>query len=405
MMQDPADIPDSPESPSSDDTLDTSPFIRTVQITPLMRNRGYKEVNNKSSDEEDTTHKTTNSSQEKSQKDKTDSNLTENSIKIEAGINSSCNQDKTVDLNNGPAGESSEGHLAKSKIHQCLACEMDDIVNTAAGENSGANTVKVPHTHDVDIADALDAGVSGQNDQKGSNYIYIPPAKEGNEDRAIVSEDGKKLLFPCLYCEKTFSRKDSRKRHERIHTQDKPHKCTICEKAFITTSHLKTHFLTHTGVKEFVCNFCDKAFHTSDKRNRHEKTHLKDVTMPEMPADLETKAGVAHPVKSHNASSLIEDIPNIEKPDQIEDENGVVKFKCRFCTKSFPRIDSRKRHERTHTGQKPHKCSFCEHSFVTAYHKRLHERVHTKEKPYECGTCNKGFSRMDSLRRHEKLHE
>ncbi len=325
---------------------------------------------------------------------------------------SSSNEDKNTQLSSDPNEESTcsvDEQLPIEKEHECLACEMDEIVSTAVGQSGGAEAVKVPHTHEIDIANALDAGVSGQNICNPIQSLYVPPATEGNEDRAIVSEDGRKLLFPCLYCDKTFSRKDSRKRHERIHTQDKPHKCSICEKAFITTSHLKTHFLTHTGVRDFVCSFCDKAFLTSDKRTRHEKIHLKDVKLPEVTEDLPKDENGIHsiprPAVPKVAGAPIEDIPNNQKPDQIVDERGDVKFQCRYCSKTFPRVDSRKRHERTHTGQKPHVCKFCGHSFVTAYHKRLHERTHTKEKPYECSSCNKGFSRMDSLRRHEKLHE
>ena len=38
-------------------------------------------------------------------------------------------------------------------------------------------------------------------------------------------------------------------------------------------------------------------------------------------------------------------------------------------------------------------------------HLRRHERSHTKEKPFSCGVCQRKFSRRDLLLRHaQKLH-
>lgn len=52
-----------------------------------------------------------------------------------------------------------------------------------------------------------------------------------------------------------------------------------------------------------------------------------------------------------------------------------------------------------------HKCSFCDSTFQKTEHLRRHERSHTKERPYECPECGKKFTRADSLVRHGRLHE
>ncbi|WEJ95693.1 DNA-binding transcription factor adr1 [Yamadazyma tenuis] len=50
-------------------------------------------------------------------------------------------------------------------------------------------------------------------------------------------------------------------------------------------------------------------------------------------------------------------------------------------------------------------CQICTRAFARLEHLRRHERSHTKEKPFTCGVCQRKFSRRDLLLRHaQKLH-
>lgn len=50
-------------------------------------------------------------------------------------------------------------------------------------------------------------------------------------------------------------------------------------------------------------------------------------------------------------------------------------------------------------------CQVCTRAFARLEHLRRHERSHTKEKPFGCGVCQRKFSRRDLLLRHaQKLH-
>lgn len=50
-------------------------------------------------------------------------------------------------------------------------------------------------------------------------------------------------------------------------------------------------------------------------------------------------------------------------------------------------------------------CNTCTRAFARHEHLKRHERSHTKEKPFHCGVCQRKFSRRDLLLRHaQKLH-
>ncbi|XP_072019133.1 uncharacterized protein [Amphiura filiformis] len=79
--------------------------------------------------------------------------------------------------------------------------------------------------------------------------------------------------------------------------------------------------------------------------------------------------------------------------------------KCQYCNKTFSRIDHKKQHELTHTGEKPHKCTYCNKSFAYLATKDRHELVHTGTgKPHHCSYCYKGFNRIDHKKQHELTH-
>ena len=54
-------------------------------------------------------------------------------------------------------------------------------------------------------------------------------------------------LFQCKYCEKEFNFKSDLKRHEMMHTGEKPFSCQYCEKGLRSKGHLKEHEMIHRG--------------------------------------------------------------------------------------------------------------------------------------------------------------
>uniref|UniRef100_A0A3P8RLW1 C2H2-type domain-containing protein n=1 Tax=Amphiprion percula TaxID=161767 RepID=A0A3P8RLW1_AMPPE len=79
-------------------------------------------------------------------------------------------------------------------------------------------------------------------------------------------------------------------------------------------------------------------------------------------------------------------------------------FSCQECGKSYTSAESFRAHQMSHRGERPFSCPHCEKSYGLKRDLKEHMVLHTGEKPFTCEHCGKAFARRPSLRIHRMLH-
>ncbi|XP_028981031.2 zinc finger protein 493 isoform X2 [Esox lucius] len=178
-----------------------------------------------------------------------------------------------------------------------------------------------------------------------------------NHMKSSHGEKPTEYRYPCRHCGKPFRLSNSRANHEKTKHGGVRHACTYCGKEYVCADGLKRHNLIHTGERPFKCNYdsCEKGFRSKAELTIHMRYHTGERPF---------KCNVCG--KGFVQANFL--------TTHYRTHTGEKPYSCLLCDKSFNNHNGLKRHMFTHSDEKPHKCLDCGKAFQRKTLLNVHQR-------------------------------
>ncbi|KAL4617724.1 P43 5S RNA-binding protein-like [Arapaima gigas] len=224
------------------------------------------------------------------------------------------------------------------------------------------------------------------------NGIKVAAADAESRDKMDGGLRGQRLRCPQEGCGATFSRLWRLKEHENGHTGARPLCCPVpgCGRTFSRRCYLDRHKLCHSPEKCYRCTYegCGGTFSNSNILRRHvhyahgDKDKYFQCSYPDCTVTFRKRKAY----KMHL---------NVHSPEP--------RFKCLKdgCRAAFLTPAARRAHERTHSG---YPCPEPGCQVVESTWGKLCKHVHQHPVTRTCKLCQLNFSSRAALRRHQHSH-
>ena len=143
------------------------------------------------------------------------------------------------------------------------------------------------------------------------------------------------------------------------------YQCQVCHRYLSRKGGLKRHNMIHTGERPFKCSMCDRSFTQQCHQLNHELCHWDEPS------------GSSGSVSSSRSGSSL--------------GNEERLLKCKVCPEVFSSVLSLKAHLTIHDPSRPFPCTICGMKCKTPGNMRQHMRAHTATPNLCCPYCDKRF--------------
>ncbi|CAF4890188.1 unnamed protein product [Pieris macdunnoughi] len=235
----------------------------------------------------------------------------------------------------------------------------------------------------IDIS-SLSCRICSQPAEQFEELIdHIIAKHSASYDKSVISFEPFRIYIDkcsCTHCSSVFRYFTTLLRHCNSEHSNTCHVCDSCGRSFKKVSNLTAHIAhTHKGACE--CSICGIQYRNQWCLNRHNaKCHnAKDFKCPNCPEQFQSPyQRQKHLIKVHD-----------------------IGHKCSYCGRMFTRNSFMRDHiRRTHLKEKNMECSICGEKFFDNHLLKLHMVKHEGVRKFSCAVCCKSFMRRSNLASH-----